>query len=463
MGPEHHLRAIGHEGHAIEVGDRGAQHPTGPSAHVPQLDLAGVGQDRQPGPVLAEGHDGRAAGSRWTGESSRVQLPAYRAGRRVDQIDIARHGDGGQVAGRVEGEHTRIRPGQGLVPGHRAGRFPVGGQLAAYRYAEDQRLMPVEQGHRLTIRGRLGRRQRALDGRVVEGLAHGIEGVGRRRYLESLAGHQDGCLGVCREQVLALSGQRPGAGRGLGGDGLAPGDEGEDQQGDGHRANRQPGHGKPSLATQVRLPTGQQVGALQFGRWRVGIGLGRGQPALRGRELTAPEQETAVTSLPVPLGRLDQPSGVLPAVLEIGVDGHHDPIDGALELAVVEERDPVALGDGGWDLVVGNDLVEHRDDALAESSGVVHLVPAVGRRQGCRADDEDKCLRLFDGPSDGVGEDFAVGNGVEVQPHVFAVCGKRIVQACYEVAVLPRVGEEDVRHVEPTLVARRPSLMIADC
>ena len=55
------------------------------------------------------------------GQGCRAQLVRDGTRQRIDQIDVVCHGDGGQLVGRVHGKLTRVRPGQGVVPGHGAG------------------------------------------------------------------------------------------------------------------------------------------------------------------------------------------------------------------------------------------------------------------------------------------------------------------------------------------------------
>ena len=125
------------------------------------------------------------------------------------------------------------------------------------------------------------------------------------------------------------------------------------------------------------------------------------------------------------------------AVLEIRVDGGDHPFDGAVELRLVDEGDPVPVPDRDRKHSIGNRLAQHRDDPLPELSGVVDFLLAVGGLDGGRGDDEEERLAFLNGPSDRLGEDLGIGDGLGVEPDVLAVCGERFAEPAYEVGVAP--------------------------
>ena len=184
------------------------------------------------------------------------------------------------------------------------------------------------------------------------------------------------CCAVLRERNLKRRGQRrdrpgsppqaPAVHVGLGADGLTTADQREHEQSDGNRRNRKARHHEPALTALVRLPAREQVLALQCRRTGIGAELRAREPGFGHDELAPPQQEATVTRLRVPFDRLRQPPRVFPAMLEIRVERLHHAQERRIGLAVLYERDPVALPDLGRNVGIGNTRPQNGHDALAE-------------------------------------------------------------------------------------------------
>ena len=121
--------------------------------------------------------------------------------------------------------------------------------------------------------------------------------------------------------------------------------------------------------------------ARTYSLWRV-VGAGSASTGVRASQLSA-----ALSSLPrrrklrsrafgVPFDGLHQPTGVLLAVLEVGVDGADEALERVVVVVALGERDPVAMTDLLGDVRIRNRAAEHRHDALLEGAGVVDLLLA---------------------------------------------------------------------------------------
>ena len=61
-------------------------------------------------------------------------------------------------------------------------------------------------------------------------------------------------------------------------------------------------------------------------------------------------------------------------MLEVGVDGADQALEGVVVVVGLGEGDPVALADLRGDIGIGNRAAQYRNDALLEGVGVVDLL-----------------------------------------------------------------------------------------
>ena len=177
---------------------------------------------------------------------------------------------------------------------------------------------------------------------------------------------------------------------------------------------------KGALSAGGGPPAGQDVLVLQCGGCRVGVDRRPGQPALRRLQLAAAEEEAPVAPFGLPLEGFHQPAGVLLAVLEVGVDGVDQSLEGDVVVVGLGERDPVALSDLLGDVGIRHRAPQDGHDALLEGVGVVDLLLAELRRTEVRADHEEKRIRTFDGGTEGRREDLRIGDVGGVDPNRLA-------------------------------------------